>query len=318
MPRYRRNAAILAKIETTYAVDAAPTGAQNALLVSNLEISHNYNNVDRELIRPYFGGSEQLAATRHLEISFEVELAGAGTAGNAPAYGPLLRACALQETVTAGNRVEYMPRTAGQESVTIHYHMDGVRHVALGCRGSVEIKMSLNERPVLAFKMLGLDGGASAQANPSLTLTAWQRPLAITDPNTGDLNLGCTYSAGALSGGTNFPSRGLTINLGNDVKHIQLLGGESVEITGRDTTGACALDLTAAQEVSFRADVNANATTTLGFQHGTAAGGIVVLHAPAVQRINPKYEEQDGIVLAAFDLRLLPSVGSDELRLVLR
>ena len=39
MSRLIRNTAILAKIETAYGVDAAPTGAANALLVSNLSIN---------------------------------------------------------------------------------------------------------------------------------------------------------------------------------------------------------------------------------------------------------------------------------------
>jgi hypothetical protein len=39
-------------------------------------------------------------------------------------------------------------------------------------------------------------------------LTAWKKPLAVTDANTGAVVLGCTYSAGALSGGTEYVSGG--------------------------------------------------------------------------------------------------------------
>ena len=64
MPRYARNALILAKVETTAGVDAVPTGAANALLVANLTINPlKANNVSRDLIRPFFGGSEQLVGT---------------------------------------------------------------------------------------------------------------------------------------------------------------------------------------------------------------------------------------------------------------
>lgn len=317
MPRYIRNAAILAKSEVTYGVDPVPTGAANAILVSNMSIAYNYNNVNRDLVRPYFGGSEQLAGTRNVEISFDVELAGSGAAGTAPAYGALLRACALAETVTAGNRVEYAPVTAGQGSATLYFHDDGVLHKVLGARGTVELKMGMGERPLMSYKFIGLDGGASAAANPALTLTAWRAPVVITDPNAGDITFGCTYSAGALSGGTTYPSRGLMLNLGNDAKHIPLLGGESVEITNREVTGSCALDLTAANEVSFMDAVNANTLISLGFQFGTAAGARALIHAPSVQRTNPKKEDQDGVRLIGFDLRLLPSTaGNDEFRLV--
>lgn len=318
MSRYFRNAAILAKVESTYGTDSGPTGAANAMLVSNMSISHAYDNVDRELIRPYFGGSEQLAGHRRVEIGFDVELAGSGAAGTAPAWGVLLKGCAMAETVTAGARVEYLPVTASQDSLTLYYHVDGVLHKALGCRGTVDMKMEAGGRPLLSVKFTGLDGGSTAAANPTPTLTAWKAPVVITDPNAGDILLGCAYNTGALSGGTAFPSRGLSLTLGNDVKHTALLGGESVNVTGRQATGKVALELTAAQEATARADVAANTLTSLGFQFGTTAGYKVLVHAPAVQRINPAYEDVDGVALVAFDLRLLPSAasGNDELRIV--
>ena len=108
MPRYARNALILAKVETTAGVDAAPTGAANALLVANLTINPlKANNVSRDLVRPFFGGSEQLVGTATVEVSFDVELAASGTAGTAPAWGPLLLGCAF-----ACQRVDAVPREA--------------------------------------------------------------------------------------------------------------------------------------------------------------------------------------------------------------
>lgn len=316
MPRLIRNTAILAKIEPTYGTDAVPTGAANAMLISNASFSLNTNNVNRDLVRGYLGASEQLVGTRNIEIGFETELWGSGAAGTAPAYGPLLRACGMAETISAGLRVEYLPVSASFESLTIYYYDDGIVHKALGCRGSVEFKLGLGERPLMSFRFTGIDGGPVAQANPTQTLTAWKAPLAITDPNAIDITLGCTYSAGALAGGTPYPSRGLSLNLGNDVKHIPLLGGESVSITNRETTGGCELELTAAQEVTALADVVANTLTSVGFVIGTAAGYKVLLHAPVVQRLNPKKAEVDGQRLIGFDLRLLPSAGNDELRIV--
>ena len=80
--RYHRNTAILAKIEATYGTDATPTEAANALLVSNVSINPlNAQNVSRDLIRPFLGGSEQLVGAANIELSFDVELAGAGAAG---------------------------------------------------------------------------------------------------------------------------------------------------------------------------------------------------------------------------------------------
>src|SRR5205085_5950126 len=121
--RFIRKTALTAKIETTYKTDPTPTGAANAMLVSNVEVNpYNAENVDRALLREYFGASEQLVGVANLQVSFDVELAGAGAAGTAPAWGPLLRACSVAETVTAGNRVEYNPITDSPESVTMYWY----------------------------------------------------------------------------------------------------------------------------------------------------------------------------------------------------
>lgn len=317
MGRLVRKTAILAKIETTYGTDPTPTGAANAILISNATFDLNYNNVSRDLVRAYLGGSEQLVGTRFVQCSFEVEFANSGTAGTAPAWGPLLRACGFAEaSLTTPTRVEYTPVSATFASVTIYYHLDGVLRKALGCMGTAEIMLGEGERPLYRFQFTGLDGGRTAVADPSLTLTAWKTPSVISDVNTGDLNLGCTYSAGAISGGTVFPSRGLMLNLGNTVSQKALLGGQAVSISQRDITGSMQLDLTAAQEVTAITDINANTVTGLGFTHSSGAGVGLVVHAPAMQRINPKDAEYEGDLHMTLDLRLVPSAGNDELRVV--
>ena len=318
MPRLIRKTAILAKTEVTYGTDSVPTGAANAILVSNASFNLAYNNVERNFIRPFFGGSGQLAGTRFVECSFEVELANSGTAGTAPAWAPLLRACGMAEAVLASPaRVEYTPVSASFSSVTIYYHIDGVRRVALGCMGNVEIMLQEGAAPMLRFTFAGLDGGRTAVADPTVTLTAFRAPQVVTDVNSGDINLGATYSAGALSSGTAYPSRGLSINLQNTVSRKAILGGQAVQISDRNVQAQCQLDLTAAQEVSFLTDINANTNTTLGFSHSTGAGVGILLHAPQVQRIDPTDAEYEGDVHMAQNLRLTPTTaGNDELRLV--
>lgn len=319
MARFIRNAAILAKIETTYGTDIVPTGAANALLISNMSIEQlNAQNVSRDVVRPYFGSSEQLAGTANVAVSFDVELTGSGTLGTAPAWGPLLQACGMTETVSAGVSVAYDPNTDGTttKSLSIYYHLDGVLHKLLGARGTVSGKMGVGERPVMSFKFTGIDGGVTATANPTATLTSWKTPLVITDPNTGDLTLGCTYSAGALVSGTAFPSLGLEWDLGNTVAHIPLLGGESVDITQREAKGMVTLDLTAAQHATKITEVKANTLTGLGIVHGTVAGYKVLVFAPKTQLTNPTYEDKDGRALVKFDCVFTPNSGNDELKIV--
>ena len=316
--RYMRNTAILAEIELTYGTDPTPTNSANAILVSNASVTNTFNPVNRDLLRGYMGGSEQLAGTEQIEMSFDVELAGAGAAGTAAPYAPLLRACGFAETLSASVRAEYNLVTPVSDSVTIYYFVDGVRHIAKGCRGTVSLNMAGGEIPKLSFSFTGINGGQTANTPGALTLTAFQRPLVVSDPNTGDVTLGATYTAATptLTGGTGYTSRGLTIDLGNAVALTDLLGGQSVDIADRDVTGSITLDLTAAQEVTFFGTVRANTTQSLGLMHGTTAGNKVMVFAPAVQFINPSYEDVNGKAMVKFDLRFVPSAGNDELKLV--
>lgn len=102
MPLLNRRRLLASKIETTYATDPTPTGAANAILVSDLELTpQDADFADRALIRPYLGRSEQLPAGIRAMVKAGVELQGSGTAGTAPGWGPLLRACGFAESILA-------------------------------------------------------------------------------------------------------------------------------------------------------------------------------------------------------------------------
>lgn len=318
MSRLIKNTTILAKIETTYGTDSIPTGAANAILVSECSINHVYNNVARNLIRSFLGASEELVGTKYIEISFKVELQNGGTAGTAPAWGPLLRACAFAEaTLATPSRVEYTPVSTSFESLSMYYYMDGVLHKALGCLGTVDFGLGIGERAEMTFKFVGIDAGATAAAPSGVSYTGFKTPMVVTKNNVSQFLIGCTYAAGALSAGTAYVSRGLTFSANNAVQFTPLIGAETVDLTDRQATGALSLDLTAAQEVTLRADIAANTLTSVGMKLGATAGYAVMVYLPTCQRINPKYEDVNGKLMVAMDLRLVPSAGNDEMRIVL-
>lgn len=316
MPRYIRNTVITAKIETTVGTDAAPTGAANAILVSDMNITPlDAKNIDRNLIRGYFGASEQLVGTASVKVSFTVELAGSGTAATAPAFGAILQACALAEaSLVTPNRVEYTPVSTALKTATIYYYDDGVLHKLLAAMGTCTLSAKVGDRPTLKFEFIGLDGGISA-ASTTGTYSAFKTPVSMTKANVVDITLGATYATGALTGGTAYPSTGLELSLGNAVAFSALLSSERVDITDRQVTGSIELDLTAAQEVTFMGNVKSNLTQSLALTIGTATGNKLIIHAPAVQMINPKKSELNSTRLIGFDLRAVPTAGNDELRL---
>ena len=148
------------------------------------------------------------------------------------------------------------------------------------------------------------------------TYTPWKKPVALTKANVIDFTIGCTYAAGALSGGTVYPSTGLECQLGNSVNFDALLSSETVDITDRDVTGSVELQLTAAQEVAFMATVKANLTQGVGMTIGTVAGNKILLFMPAVQLRKPKKVDRNGKRLIGFELGIVPDAGNDELRLI--
>lgn len=323
MSRFIRNTAILGKIESVYNTDPSPTGAANALLVSNLSINPlKANNVARDLVRPYFGASEELVGTFDLELGFDIEFTGSGTAGTAPAWGPLMRACGYAEVVLAAIRVDYTPISSAQESVTIYWYDDGVLHAATGCRGDFSINLKMGERARFSFKFMGLGGVVSAVALPAITLTAWKTPQVVTDANSGDLTFGGSViatGAPVITGGTTYPSTGLDLSAGNTAVYTPLLGGESIDLTARAVVGKVMLDLTPAQEVANMATVKLAALTSMSLLHGTVAGQRVLVHMPTTQLINPSKGDLNGRRLIGYDLRAVPSpggTGNDDLRIV--
>jgi hypothetical protein len=319
MPRYTRNTVIMAKIEGTPGTDAVPVANSNAILVRNSTFDPIYNNVKRELIRPYMGGAEELQGTRFIKLSFEVEFANSGTLGTPPAWGPLVRACAFSEVIAAGVCVSYAPVSSGIESLTIYYYKDGLLKKGTYGRGTVKFGMLEGDIPGLKFEFTLIDAGIAVSANPDRTLTAWKPPLLISNGNSGDIRLGSTLNAstGVISGGTAYISRGLELDLGGSISQISMLNAQGVDFKDREVTGSCQFELTADQEATFLTDIYANTLTSLSFEHGTTAGGKIAIFGSTVQRTSPKDVDYEGRMNLGVDLRFTPaSSANSELRII--
>lgn len=320
MSRFARNTIVLAIAESTYGTDATPTGA-NAILCSKPQITPlNATNVPRDVVRGFMGGSEQLVGAMYAQCTFDVELVNGGTAGTAPAWGVLLKACGMAETIVAVTRVDYTPISTAFSSASIYWYDDGLQHKMLGSRGAVSFKKSAGGLPMMSFTFKGLYLAPSAVANPTPTLTGFKVPQVVNEANTQDLTFGATCLASgapALTGGTPYPSQGVEWDLGNKIEHIPLLGGESVEQTDRAASCKFMVDLTPANEATFMAQVAAGTLTSVGLIHGTTAGLKSMVFLPNVQLINPTKQDINGKRMIAFDGRVVPVTGNDEVRLVL-
>lgn len=98
-----RKKAILAKIESVYGTDPTPTGAANAILALDVDVTPlQAEPLRRGILRPFLGQTPAVLVGLHAQLSFGIEFAGSGAAGTAPKYGPLLRSAAMAETAITG------------------------------------------------------------------------------------------------------------------------------------------------------------------------------------------------------------------------
>lgn len=121
MSKIANKKTILAKIESVYGTDPTPTGAANAILVRNLDVQPFVGEqTSRDLIRAFLGNSDTIVAQRYVTATFEVEFAGSTSPGTAPAWGPLLRACAFGQSLTTA--AISITRTGSTATATLASH----------------------------------------------------------------------------------------------------------------------------------------------------------------------------------------------------
>jgi hypothetical protein len=309
MPLLGRKRVILAKIETTYGTDPTPTGAANAILVRNATLTpQDADFVDRDLVRPYLGRSEQLPAGIRAMLEFEVELQASGAAGTAPAWGPLMRACAHSETIVASTSVTYAPISAAFESATLYFNVDGVLHKLTGARGTWSLGMKVKDIPTLKFSFTGIYNTVADGAAPTPTYTAFKTPLTVSNVNTTPFTL---HSFAAVMSE-------LSMDMSGVIVHRTLVGGaEAVLLTDREPQGSITIEATTVAQKDWWT-IAKNATLgALSITHGTVAGSKVQFNAPNVQLTKPTYSEMDGIQMLQMGLNLIPgTAGNDEYALV--
>lgn len=299
--KYRR-LAVLAKVEATYGTDAAPTGAANAMQMTDVTVTPlQGERVSRDLMLPYFGDQGFVLAGTYARIEGSIEIAGAGAAGTVPGYGPLLRACGLSETITAGSKVEYRPVSALQESVSIYANLDGVNHALVGARGTVSLSLTPKQIPKLRFTLSGLLGPITDAPLPAATFTQFVKPLVCNKVNT-------AFSLHGLQA----VMESLSLDLGNQVEPRMLVNSESIEIVDRKMSGTTVIEALPLATKDWYAAALASTRGPMLATHGTVAGNIVEIQSPAVQVGEPTYGNTQGILNTSLPLVPCPVAGDDE------
>lgn len=311
--------AIFAKTETTYGT-AISTAATDAILVANLEVQpFEGDQVDRNLVKPYFGASDILTANGRTRVSFGVELAGTGTAPTStaavPHYGSLLRACAMSQTIVANTasgsdpsnaQVQYRPVSESFSSVTIRCNYDGVLHTVRGCRGNVRLQCPVGQIPMLMFEFEGIyvspTDSSYSDFIANVNYAGIADPKIFNSTNTTSfrfMNAGQTEVDPCL--------QNLEIDVGNQLQYRELVGcTKQIQIVNRRSTGTATIDAVLMAKKNYFDAANNNETGVLKFTHGTEPGNRVSFSAPRANLTSVSYTETDNILQYNIPFVLLP------------
>jgi hypothetical protein len=304
MALYTRKTIIVAAVESTYGVDATPTGS-DAILVSEPTITPLAGNtVERNNARPYLGGFQQIHVGTHVMMQFSVELAGNPTEDTAPKWGNLLEGCAFVETINTGTDIDYDPTSAAasMESLTFYFFRDGQKHAMTGARGTFTLNYPKNDLPRFTFSFTGIWVDPASVADPTPDFSGWQTPIEVSNANTPTVSLH----------GQDIILESLNIDCGNTVVHHDRPNEEAVKITDRAMTGSIVFQAPTLTTYNYFTTVKANTLGALSIQHGTADGNKVTAGGPQVQILQPTYSDVDGETMISANLSIIPTSSGDD------
>lgn len=300
--------------------------ARGVLIGSDFDLKFNAIKIERDVLRGFMGGKEVVPGTQWVEMTFTTEMAPSGVRGIRPGWAKLIKAAGFAEVYTTSggviSKIDYVPVSDGFQSLSMRALFGGVRISVKGARVSkMEIDLSVNTLPTCKWTVIGIMNGGATNAFANVSTASWALPAVITDANTADIKFGSAYntSTGALTGGTAYPSQGLKLMVENNAKYRPFLGGDSVPITQRETTGTIVADLTDAQRLDWWQKFSLNTLESVSFGLGVSAGSILRVFSPNTERQEPTNVDDDGLFLTSTPLRCRPSWanGNDEIRFVL-
>lgn len=296
---------ILVKPETVYGTDSVPTGAVNAMLCRSIKFKPLKANMDqRNLIRPYFGNFEEIVGAAYGEFEVEFELQGSSILGTPPAFGAILRGCAHNEVISAAVKVEYNPISDSEEAVSVYYYKDGNVYKVLGAKGSFSAEINAQKILVGKAKFMGLRQAVNVAALPSVTLTAWKKPLAVNKANTQFTLHGYAAALEAFS-----------FDSAVTAPYVNRPNREAIDFTDRKAAGNVTIEEPLQSVIDFYDRAYLTTTGALSFTHGVTPGLRIKIDAATVQVGEPDESENNNVAMIAMPLRFMPTAGNDEYKI---
>jgi len=304
----KNRALILAKVESSYGVDASPAAGTDAVLCEPPSLSLVSKKLERNNVRSFMGKNAPVNVGEGLKIAFTTELKGSGTAvDDPPEIAALFRACNMTETINPGASVDYEPNSAvgipdGAESITIYYNQDGILHKLLGCRGTFSMSLKAGEYGKINWEFTGIYAGPVDQAISAGSYATAMPPVFKAANFSID-----SYAAVIES---------LEITLGNEIAKRPSANAATgiLEwfIAGRAPTGKIDPEVVALATKDFWNLWETSKQMALSATLGDAASNKCVITAPAVVLDGLGYEEREKLLIYGASFGLHPTASGDD------
>jgi hypothetical protein len=141
------------------------------------------------------------------------------------------------------------------------------------------------------------------------TLSGFIPPLAMNKANTP------TFVIHGVSGAI---LKSFSLAMNNQVVYRNLVNSEAVRITDRKPTGSFVMGAELMAVKNWFQTVEQATTGAMQLVHGTTAGNIVEINAPAMQLNDVNYEEFEGDAMLSGTSKFMPVSGNDEFSITVR
>jgi hypothetical protein len=250
-----------------------------------------------------------LVANKRVSVTFDVELAGSGTAGTAPAFGPLLKSCGLSETIVSSTSVTYAPVSSSFSSATIYCFYDGTRHKITGALGTVSFNMTAGQFAVASFNFIGIYNAPDGTSlSGSFTVANQAAAIEVNDTN---------VTTATFHGVTSSRIESFDLAMNNELLYKETASNKEVLITNRAPGGTAVIEAPAVGTTDFFAKAVASATGATTIVLGATSGNIVTVNAAQTDITGCSYADTNGVIALSMPYLALPTTaGNNEMSLV--
>lgn len=265
---------LTAKIEATRGTDSVPTSLANSILCGPVDTRLDLARINLNAVRQSISAVKIRLGRKMAEFTIKCDLKGSGTAGTAPEFSPLLRSCALAETITPATSVVYKPTsdTSAMKSCSIYFYYDGRLRKAVGCMGNFTLEMKAGEPAVITFTLRGKLTSEGDAAFPSDMVFQATEPVIVE-------------SAGVSYGAFNDAViRSITLTSNNTVaERADVNSAEGIKdtfVSGRDPQHSATVEATTEAVKAWFGNLDARTEEAIDITIGTVAGNIVTIAIP--------------------------------------